>query len=157
MRAAARLANEAHARREELAVLRRTRNERGLPTRPLASILKPLSNRALTIAFFPGWHPASDNAYPALMHALPKLDWLMPTWLALQGPGLDFKNTLDARLLAELRSKRPNLAIVPVLQNSTLGEMGWAGPGEASRRSRRAATRCCRRSSRSSAPTSCKA
>jgi cellulose synthase/poly-beta-1,6-N-acetylglucosamine synthase-like glycosyltransferase/peptidoglycan/xylan/chitin deacetylase (PgdA/CDA1 family) len=127
VRAAARLANEAHARREELAVLRRTRNERGLHTRPLASILKPLPNRALTIAFFPGWHPASDNAYPALMHALPKLDWLMPTWLALQGPGLDFKSTLDARLLADLRGKRANLAIVPVIQNSTLSK--WDGAG----------------------------
>src|ERR1700710_439412 len=41
VRAAARLANEARARREELAVQRRLRNERGLRARPLASILKP--------------------------------------------------------------------------------------------------------------------
>lgn len=127
VRAAARLANEARARREELAVQRRLRNERGQRTRPLASILKPLPDRALTIAFFPGWRPASENAYPALMRELPKLDWLMPTWLALQGPNLDLKSALDTGLLGELRAKRANLAVLPVIQNATMGK--WDGAG----------------------------
>ncbi len=36
---------------------------------------------------------------------LPKLDWLMPTWTALQDENLDFKNTMtpnDLKLLSEL-------------------------------------------------------
>jgi cellulose synthase/poly-beta-1,6-N-acetylglucosamine synthase-like glycosyltransferase/peptidoglycan/xylan/chitin deacetylase (PgdA/CDA1 family)/spore germination protein YaaH len=124
VRAAERLATEARARRSELAQQRRTRNERGLRTRPLDSILKPQTNRALSIAFYPNWEPA---AYASLLRALPKIDWLMPTWLALQGPNLDLKSALDARLLGELRTKRANLAILPVLQNATLGK--WDGAG----------------------------
>ncbi len=124
VRSAARLATEARNRREELARTRRERNERGLRTRPLASILKPQTTRPLAIAFYPNWQPA---AYPALMHALPKLDWVMPTWLALQGPSLTLKSALDTRLLAELRAKRANLAILPVIQNATLGK--WDGAG----------------------------
>ncbi|HXC54347.1 MAG TPA: polysaccharide deacetylase family protein [Rhizomicrobium sp.] len=128
VRAAARLATEARNRREELARTRRERNERGLRTRPLASILKPLPNRPLTIAFYPNWGPNGErSAYPALMNALPKLDWLMPTWFALQGPDLSLVNALDPRLLAELRAKRANLAILPTLQNSTQGK--WDGAG----------------------------
>ncbi|MEI9886277.1 MAG: glycosyltransferase [Rhizomicrobium sp.] len=124
VRAAARLANEARTKRGELAHQRRNRNERGLKNRSLASILKPQGARALSIAFYPNWEP---SAYPALMHALPRLDWLMPTWLALQGPNLDLHNALDKHLLAELRGKRPNLAILPTLQNATLGK--WDGAG----------------------------
>ncbi len=122
VRAAARLANEARTRREELARERGLRNERGLHTRPLPSILKPQANRPLTIAFFPGWKPASSDAYPSLLQALPKLDWLMPIWLSLTGPQMAFGDTLDKHLLGELRAKRPNLAILPVVQNYGAGK-----------------------------------
>jgi cellulose synthase/poly-beta-1,6-N-acetylglucosamine synthase-like glycosyltransferase/peptidoglycan/xylan/chitin deacetylase (PgdA/CDA1 family) len=124
VRSAARLGAEARARREELARVRRERNERGLKSRTLASILKPQANRPLSIAFYPNWEA---SAYPALQYALPRLDWLIPTWLALQGPNLDLKSAVDLRLLADLRAKRPNLAILPVIQNSTLGK--WDGEG----------------------------
>ncbi|HEY0105188.1 MAG TPA: glycosyltransferase, partial [Rhizomicrobium sp.] len=66
-------------------------------------------------------------AYASLMRALPKLDWVMPTWLSQQGPDMDLKSALDQRLLAELRTKRANLAILPVIQNATLGK--WDGEG----------------------------
>jgi cellulose synthase/poly-beta-1,6-N-acetylglucosamine synthase-like glycosyltransferase/peptidoglycan/xylan/chitin deacetylase (PgdA/CDA1 family) len=121
---AARLANDARARREELARHRRERNERGLRSRPLASILKPQPNRSLSIAFYPNWEA---SAYPALIHALPHLDWLMPTWLALQGPDLHLVNAMDRRLLAELRTRRANLAILPLIQNAERGK--WNGAG----------------------------
>ena len=124
VRSAARLGAEARARRAELAQLRRTRNERGLKSRTLASILKPQPNRPLSIAFYPNWE---QSAYPALQYALPKLDWLVPTWLALQGPDLGLKSALDTRLLTDLRAKRPNLAILPVVQNATMGK--WDGAG----------------------------
>ena len=127
VRSAARLATEARARREELARVRRERNERGLHIRPLATILKPQASRSLAVAFFPGWHPASDSAYPALMRALPRLDWVMPIWLALQSPGMALQSTLDPRLLGEIRNKRANIAILPVLQNVTTGK--WDGAG----------------------------
>ncbi len=129
VRAAARLANEARARREELALQRSARNERGLKTRPLATILRPEANRPLSVAFYTNWDAMGPEAaaYPALMRALPKIDWLMPIWLALQGPNQDLKSALDTRLLTELRAKRGNLAILPALQNATQGK--WDGDG----------------------------
>ncbi len=124
LRSAARLATEAQARRRDRARLRLEREQRNLPTRVLSSLLRPQPGRPLAIAFFPNWEA---SAYESLKFALPKLDWLMPTWLALQGPDVVLKTAPDAKLLTEIRSTKPNLAILPVLQNSTLGK--WDGPG----------------------------
>jgi cellulose synthase/poly-beta-1,6-N-acetylglucosamine synthase-like glycosyltransferase/peptidoglycan/xylan/chitin deacetylase (PgdA/CDA1 family) len=124
LRSAARLATEAQTRRKERARLRLEREQRNLPTRVLSSLLRPQPDRPLAIAFYPNWEA---SAYLSLKHALPKIDWLMPTWLALQGPDLKLKTVPDARLLTEIRGTKPNLAILPVLQNSTLGK--WDGPG----------------------------
>ncbi len=124
LRSAARLATEAQTRRKERARLRLEREQRNLPTRVLSSLLRPQPDRPLAIAFYPNWE---SSAYLSLKHALPKIDWLMPTWLALQGPDLKLKTVPDPRLLTEIRSTKPNLAILPVLQNSTLGK--WDGPG----------------------------
>ena len=123
LRSAARLATEAQTRRKERARLRLEREQRNLPTRVLSSLLRPQPDRPLAIAFYPNWE---SSAYLS-QHALPKIDWLMPTWLALQGPDLKLKTVPDPRLLTEIRSTKPNLAILPVLQNSTLGK--WDGPG----------------------------
>lgn len=124
LRAAARLASEAQTRRKERARLRLEREQRNLPTRVLSSMLLPQADRPLAIAFYPNWEA---SAALSLKNALPKLDWLMPTWLALQGPNLNLKMVPDPRLLTEVRSTKPNLVILPVLQNATLGK--WDGPG----------------------------
>ena len=124
VRSAARLATEVRVRRADMARTLAEKNERRLRNRPLSSIVKPQANRPLAIAFYPNW---GQSAYPALMHALPKLDWVMPTWLALQGPGMDLKTALDSSLLAEMRAKRANLAILPTIQNATMGK--WDGAG----------------------------
>ncbi|MEJ1968118.1 MAG: glycosyltransferase [Rhizomicrobium sp.] len=127
VRSATRLGAEARARREEIARARAARNERSVRNRPLAAMLKPQADRPLAIAFYPNWGQAQIDAYPALQGALPKLDWLIPTWLALQGPDLALNASVDAKLLAELRSKRPNLAVIPVLQNAA--NQTWNGAG----------------------------
>jgi cellulose synthase/poly-beta-1,6-N-acetylglucosamine synthase-like glycosyltransferase/peptidoglycan/xylan/chitin deacetylase (PgdA/CDA1 family) len=124
LRSAARLAAEARARREERARHRIERTQRRLPLRALSAVLRPQDGRSLSIAFYPNWE---ESAFPALQHALPHLDWLMPTWLALQGPNLELKDAFDSRLLNYLRGAKPGLAILPVLQNATLGK--WDGPG----------------------------
>ncbi len=51
----------------------------------------------------------------------------MPIWLALQGPNMDLKSTLDTKFLADIRAKRADIAILPVLQNVTDGK--WDGAG----------------------------
>ena len=128
LRSAAHLAAEARAR--QAAIARSERNERGLRARQLASILKPQAGRPLTTAFYPNWGQAAGYAYASLTRELPKLDWLMPTWMALQGQNLDFKNTMtpnDLKLLSELRHRKPGLAILPVIQNFWGGK--WDGEG----------------------------
>jgi cellulose synthase/poly-beta-1,6-N-acetylglucosamine synthase-like glycosyltransferase/peptidoglycan/xylan/chitin deacetylase (PgdA/CDA1 family) len=124
LRSAARLAADAQNRRRERARLRLEREQRNLPTRVLSAMLRPQAGRPLSIAFYPNWEASAPLS---LKFALPKIDWLMPTWLALQGPNLALKTAPDPRLIAEVRGTKPNLVILPVLQNSTLGK--WDGPG----------------------------
>ncbi|HUB84180.1 MAG TPA: hypothetical protein VL971_00695, partial [Rhizomicrobium sp.] len=51
--------------------------------RAKASTLRPQQGRPLSTAFYPNWEP---SAYDSLQVALPQLDWVMPTWINLQGP-----------------------------------------------------------------------
>jgi cellulose synthase/poly-beta-1,6-N-acetylglucosamine synthase-like glycosyltransferase/peptidoglycan/xylan/chitin deacetylase (PgdA/CDA1 family) len=124
LRSAARLALEAQTKRKERARLRLEREQRHLPTRVLSAILRPQPGRPLSIAFYPNWEASAPLS---LKSALPKIDWLMPTWLALQGPDLNLKSIPVRPFLAEIRGSKANLAILPVLQNATLGK--WDGPG----------------------------
>jgi len=122
VRSAARLGAEARARREQRARALVARNERGLHNRPLSAMLKPQADRPLSIAFLPNWGHADEDPLPSLRRALPKLDWLLPTWLTLQGDNLQLKDMINKPLLAEVRTKRPNLVILPVLQNAANGQ-----------------------------------
>src|SRR5690348_8477409 len=92
LRLAALLAVEARQHREEVARARRLRAERGGVQRELSAILKPQQGRPLSIAFYPNWQA---SAFDALRHALPRLDWVMPTWLNLQGPNLDLNSAYN--------------------------------------------------------------
>ena len=95
-------------------------------THNFAAELLPQKGRALAVAFYPNWEP---SAYDSLQAALPRLDWVVPTWLALQGPNLDLKPLFDQHVYDLIRKAKANVAIVPVVQNSTLGK--WDGPGMA--------------------------
>ncbi|MGA9795539.1 MAG: glycosyltransferase [Rhizomicrobium sp.] len=98
--------------------------ERG--KRNFAAELMPRKGRSLAIAFYPNWEP---TAYDSLQSALPSLDWVIPTWLALQGPQLALKTEFDQRVFDRIRKAKRNVAIVPVVQNSTQGK--WDGAGMA--------------------------
>jgi peptidoglycan-N-acetylglucosamine deacetylase len=125
LRFAERLAAEARARREEFARARRLWIQRNSGPRALSAILKPQDARSLSIAFYPNWQ--QDVSFPALKRALPQIDWVLPTWLALQGPNLVLNTASDNRTLAYIRQTKPNVAILPVLQNATQGK--WDGAG----------------------------
>ena len=121
LRSAERLAAAVRAKRAELAKQWRLRKGHG---RVLAEALRPPSHRPLSIAFYPSWESAS---YADLKHALPKLDWVMPTWMNLQGPDLTLKTAFDAHLYKYIRHAKQNVAILPTLQNASFGQ--WDGPG----------------------------
>ncbi|MDE2182217.1 MAG: glycosyltransferase [Alphaproteobacteria bacterium] len=124
LKSAARLAEEARAR-EQIARAWKLRNAREkLPSRELSAILRPQAGRPITIGFYVNW---DDASYPALKRALPKLDWVLPSWLELAGNDMALKITMDAKALKLVRGDRPSVAILPVIQNADQGT--WDGPG----------------------------
>jgi peptidoglycan/xylan/chitin deacetylase (PgdA/CDA1 family)/spore germination protein YaaH len=125
LRFAARLAAEARARRAEFAHQRLLSGERDARTRTLGSMLQPPASRPLSIAFYANWN--QDVGFPALQAALPHLDWVLPTWIALQGPELKFKTFFNANVLDYIRRTKPAVAILPTVQNATNSK--FDGPG----------------------------
>ena len=120
-----RLAVQAEDRRMNIRRERRARNE--APSRVHPAILAPQKGRSLAIAFYTNWAGANDASYPALKRALPQLDWVVPSWMALNGPGLEFKTSMDRKALNYIRANKPGVAILPMLQNATAGK--WDGAG----------------------------
>ena len=123
MRSAIQLAAEARAKRLKALLKKIAARERAAHVLATAKV-KP-AGRPLSVAFFPNWEA---SAYDSLRVALPNLDWVVPTWLSLQGPNLKLKDAYNKKV-DQLIRHRPKVAILPVIQNSTLGK--WDGPGMA--------------------------
>ncbi|MDE2499989.1 MAG: glycosyltransferase [Alphaproteobacteria bacterium] len=123
LKSAARLAAEARTR-AKLIRSWRYKNAHGTPTRALAAALRPLPNRPLALGFYVNW---DDTSYPALKRALPKLDWVLPSWLSVEGPDMKLKITMDDKALKLVRETRPSVPILPVIQNASQGT--WDGTG----------------------------
>jgi peptidoglycan-N-acetylglucosamine deacetylase len=122
---AVRLATEARNRRLEL---RRQRSLRAsMPSKVLPAILAPQKGRSLAIGFYVNWGEEGDASFASLKLALPRLDWVVPSWLSLTGPDLAFKANLDKRSLNYMRAHKPGVAILPMIQNASGGN--WDGQG----------------------------
>ena len=125
------------ARAGQLAVAARKRRLDEIAARPrlasaqaarvLPAILKPQKDRPLAIGFYTNWAGKDDASWPSLKRAIKGLDWVVPSWLALDGPDLEFKITLDRRALDFIRTTKPGVAILPMIQNATAGQ--WDGDG----------------------------
>jgi peptidoglycan-N-acetylglucosamine deacetylase len=123
---AQRLATAARKHRlEEIARLHR--NQSALSSRALPPILKPQDGRPLAIGFYTNWQGKDDPSWPSLKRSLKNLDWVVPSWMSLDGPELQFQTRLDRRALDFIRATKPSVAILPMIQNATLGK--WDGPG----------------------------
>jgi len=123
LKSAGRLAAEARAR-EKLVRQWKFKSEHDVPSRALSAALRPVPGRPLTLGFYANW---DDNSYFALKRELPKLDWVLPSWLSLEGPQMALKITLDHKALTLVREERPTVPILPVIQNEATGT--WNGPG----------------------------
>ena len=96
----------------------------GLPRRQsVPAALGRLKDRPLSIGFYVNW---DDNSYPALKQALPSLDWVIPSWLSLEGPTMELKTEVDDRALQFVRTTKPKTPILPMIQNAVDGK--WDGP-----------------------------
>jgi cellulose synthase/poly-beta-1,6-N-acetylglucosamine synthase-like glycosyltransferase/peptidoglycan/xylan/chitin deacetylase (PgdA/CDA1 family)/spore germination protein YaaH len=127
MSAAARLAQEARAERAKL--VRAWRAQRAkLAARAHASpaALRPFSNRPLTIGFYLS---TDELGYPDLKRQAAKLDWFVPAWMNLQGRQLSLAHSVDKRALSAIAHAKPNVAILPLVQNAS--NAVWNGPGMA--------------------------
>ncbi|MGN6103295.1 MAG: glycosyltransferase [Devosia sp.] len=82
------------------------------------------TGRPLSIGFYVNW---DDNSYPALQRTLPRLDWVVPAWLSLQGPDMGLKTEVDDRALNLINATRPGMPVLPLIQNAV--DDNWDGAG----------------------------
>lgn len=94
--------------------------------RVLPSILKPQKGRPLAVGVYVNWAGSQGTSFASLKRTLPRLDWVVPTWITLDGPDLTFKSNLDRPALDYMRRTKPGVAILPILQNVSGGH--WYGP-----------------------------
>lgn len=94
------------------------------PTEPNSSSYTPPAGRPLSIGFYVNW---DDNSYPALQRTLPHLDWVLPTWLSISGAQMALKSDVDDQALDLIHTSRPDMPVLPVIQNSVDDE--WDGAG----------------------------
>ena len=80
-------------------------------------------DKPLTIGFYANW---DDSSFSSLRNNLQNLDWVVPSWLYLQGSSMDLKVTLDQKSLDLVRREKPGAAILAMMQNSSITK--WDGP-----------------------------
>jgi cellulose synthase/poly-beta-1,6-N-acetylglucosamine synthase-like glycosyltransferase/peptidoglycan/xylan/chitin deacetylase (PgdA/CDA1 family)/spore germination protein YaaH len=122
VKSAVQLAREARTR--EKLIQHWKQAEANRHSRPLSAALKPRADRPLTVGFYVNW---DEMSFQSLKRTLPRLDWVIPSWSYVAGPNMKFRTTLDAKAMRLIRAKRPNLPILPMLQNEMNGE--WYGEG----------------------------
>ncbi|MBV8976633.1 MAG: glycosyltransferase [Alphaproteobacteria bacterium] len=125
LKSATRLAVEARDRRIEAMRMRHLKIARA--PRVLPSALRVQPGRSLAIGFYETFEEAS---YPAFKRALAHLDWVVPNWLGLHGPSLALKPAIDRRVINLVRANKPNVAILPMVQNIEKGVWNSEGLGK---------------------------
>jgi cellulose synthase/poly-beta-1,6-N-acetylglucosamine synthase-like glycosyltransferase/peptidoglycan/xylan/chitin deacetylase (PgdA/CDA1 family)/spore germination protein YaaH len=127
MTAAAKLAQEARAERSKLVrAWRAQRAKLAAKAHASSAALRPFSNRPLTIGFYLS---TDELGYPDLKREAAKLDWFVPAWVNLQGKQLLLAHSVDKRALSAIAHAKPNVAILPLVQNAS--NAIWNGPGMA--------------------------
>jgi peptidoglycan-N-acetylglucosamine deacetylase len=83
--------------------------------------------KPLTIGFHASW---DDGSMASLRNNIQHLDWVVPSWLYLQGDPMELKITLDEKeekALLLIRREKPLAAILAMIQNSSAYQ--WDGAG----------------------------
>jgi Glycosyltransferases, probably involved in cell wall biogenesis len=124
LKSAARLAAEARHRQALVKGWKDRIARQHVPARDLAAALRPRTDRPLAMGFYDS-SDNTDTSYPALKRALSKLDWFLPSWLTLSGPDMALRTSIDQEALKLVRTERPGLPILPLVQNIADGE--WDG------------------------------
>jgi peptidoglycan-N-acetylglucosamine deacetylase len=72
-------------------------------------------DKPLTIGFYANW---DDSSFASLRNNLSNLDWIVPSWLYLQGSSMELKIALDDKALDLVRRQKPGATILAMIQNS---------------------------------------
>ncbi len=90
----------------------------------VGKVASRVPDKPLTIAFYATW---DETSYASLRNNIQALDWVVPTWLTLEGEQMDLKEGLDRKALDLIRKEKPSTAILPMIQNVSADE--WNGRG----------------------------
>ena len=90
-----------------------------MPIAPPPAIPPPAipRSRPIAIGFYINW---DESSYASLQRNLDHLDWVVPQWVHLQDPAIDGSPIgveMDAPALDLIRETRPQIRIVPMVQN----------------------------------------
>jgi peptidoglycan-N-acetylglucosamine deacetylase len=80
-----------------------------MPTPKLPAVTKPLA-----VGFYVNW---DDTSRASLKRNLARLDWVVPEWVRLQDGDYPLAPDIDPRALDLIRRERPQLPILPLVQN----------------------------------------
>ncbi|HYX40687.1 MAG TPA: glycosyl hydrolase family 18 protein, partial [Pyrinomonadaceae bacterium] len=80
-----------------------------MPTPTPPPVTKPLA-----VGFYVNW---DDTSRASLKRNLDKLDWVVPEWVRLQAGDNPLAPDIDPRALDLIRRERPQLPILPLVQN----------------------------------------
>lgn len=122
LKSAEKLAAEARSREKLMVRWRAEEMKRHM--RPISAALRPQGEEPLVIGFYASW---DDTSFQSLKRSLKTLDWVVPSWSTISGPDMAFKTNIDAKSLRFIRHERPNIPILPMLQNANRGQ--WDGKG----------------------------
>jgi spore germination protein YaaH len=126
MTAAAKLAQEARAERAKLVRAWRAQRAQVAQAHSSKAALRPFPNRPLTVGFYLS---TDELGYPDLKRVISKLDWFVPAWINLSGSDMQLVHNVDRRALSAIAHAKPNIAILPLVQNAS--NAVWNGPGMA--------------------------
>ena len=84
------------------------------PQRPLAAAQQASPSRPLAVGFYVNW---DDSSYASLKRNLAQLDWVVPEWVRLQDGEDPLVRDIHRPALDLLRRERPELPIIPLVQN----------------------------------------
>ena len=126
LNAATKLAQEARAERAKLVRVWRAQRAKVAKAHASPAALHPLPNKPLTVGFYLS---TDELGYPDLKREVSKLDWFVPAWMNLQGPQMDLVRNVDHKAVAAIARIKPNVAILPLVQNAS--NAVWNGDGMA--------------------------
>jgi len=83
-----------------------------------------VAGKPLSVGFYVNW---DDRSLASLTRNLDKLDWVIPSWMALEGSDLALTSAVEPNVVKMIADNKPGTSILPMVQNASDGI--WDGDG----------------------------